>query len=303
MQSNSSSFNIEITKPISLKANWVTQYYVTVISPAGSPTGGGWYTQGQIATVSVQSTVQYSNGTRQIFNGWNSTTLGRNPSGRIIVNSPTTLRAAWKTQYLVTVNSPYGATFGSGWYDVGSTVPVSVQSEINYSNATRRLFKGWSGDAIGSTPNMTVRVDAPRTLNAQWLTQYQITLKVNGLPNATVLKLSLNSVYYDLSMNSKYQAWYPKGATLSPVLNQTITDGFIMYKFSGWQNSTGATVNGPLTVNAPQTFVALYASEMSLPPIPGFPIEAILLGMLLGIIVACARRRKARAASEVNARH
>jgi type III secretory pathway component EscV len=115
---------------------------------------------------------------------------------------------------------------------------------------------------------------------------------VNGLPNATLLKLNLNSAYYDLSVNSKYQAWYPKGATLNPVLNQTVADGFMMYKFSGWQNSTGATLNAPLTVNAPQTFVASYASEMSLPPIPGFPIEAILLGMLLGILVMAFMRRK-----------
>lgn len=293
MVSNSTVISIEMVKPVSLKASWITQYYVTVISPAGSPSGGGWYTQGQIATVSVQSTVQYSNGTRQIFNGWNSTSLGRNPSGKITVNSPTTLRAAWKTQYLVTVTSPYGKPSGSGWYDIGSAASISIQPEIDYSNATRRLFNGWSGDTITeSAPNMTVRVDAPRTLNAQWSTQYQITLKVNGLPNATLLKLNLNSTYYDFTVNSKYQTWYPKGATLNPTLNQTVPAGYMMYKFSGWQNSTGATVNMPLTVNAPQTFVASYSSEFNLPPIPGYPVEAIILGMLLGLFVLAFMRRK-----------
>lgn len=293
MNSNSTYLILNMTKPVTLKANWITQYYVTIISPTGSPTGSGWYNAGQIATVSVQSTVQYSNGTRQIFTGWNSTALGRNPSGQIAVNAPTTLRAAWKTQYLVDVQSQYGTVTGSGWYDAGSTAPVFVQSQVDYGNATRRLFAGWTGDSAGSSPNMTLLVNSPKTLNAQWLTQYEITFRVNGVPNATVLKLNLNSAYYDLSVNSNCQAWYPKGATINPTLNQTITDGFMVYKFVGWQNSTGGTNAGPLTVNAPQTYVASYSPEFTLPPIPGFPIESILLGMLLGMLVmAFARRRR-----------
>lgn len=292
MNSNATYVNIVVTKPVFLKANWITQYYVTIISPTGSPTGSGWYNAGQIATVGVQSTVQYSNGTRQIFTGWNSTALGQYPTAQITVNAPTTLRAAWKTQYLVNVQSQYGTALGSGWYDAGSTVPVSVQSEIDYANATRRMFQGWMGDSASSSPNMTLRVNSPKTLNAQWSTQYKITFKVNGVPNATVLKLNLNSAYYDLSVNRNYQAWYQKGIALNPIMNQTLVDGFMIYKFAGWQNSTGGTIEGPLTVNSPQTYVASYSSEINLPVIPGFPIEAILLGMLLGALVMAFTRRR-----------
>ena len=92
MNSNSTSLTINMIKPVFLKANWITQYYVTIISPTGSPTGSGWYNAGNIATVSVQSTVQYSNGTRQIFTGWNSTSLGKNPRAQITVNAPTTMK-------------------------------------------------------------------------------------------------------------------------------------------------------------------------------------------------------------------
>jgi M6 family metalloprotease-like protein len=291
--STSPSLSITITKPVTLQANWLRQYYVTIISSTGSPTGAGWYNTGTTANVTVQPIVEFSNGTRDVFIAWNNASFAQAPNFQLHVDSPTRIEAIWKVQYLIQVASPYGAPQGSGWYVAGSTAPVSVQPEIDYSNATRRIFNGWSGDATGSTSDINVRVDSPRTINAQWLTQYQITLKVNGLPNATVLKLNLNNNYYDLSVNSKYQAWYTKGASLNPILNQTITDGFIVYKFSGWQNSTGAAVNGPLTVNAPQTFVASYETEMSLPPIPGFPIEAILLGMLLGTFVtAYARRMK-----------
>ena len=77
MTTNATLLQVNVTKPVSLQANWITQYYVTIISPTGSPTGNGWYNAGQIATVGVQSTVQYSNGTRLVFTGWNSTTLGK----------------------------------------------------------------------------------------------------------------------------------------------------------------------------------------------------------------------------------
>ena len=300
LNSTSTYLNFNMTKPVSLKANWITQYYVTIISPTGSPTGSGWYNAGQIATVGVQSTVEYANGTRQIFTGWNSTALGHNPTAQIIVNAPTTLRAAWKTQYLVDVESLYGTTIGSGWYDAGTTAPASVQSEIDYANATRRVFARWTGDSAGSSPNTTLLVNSPKTLSAQWLTEYEITFKVKGVPNATMLKLNVNSSYYDLSVNSNYQAWYQNGTTLNPILNQTIADGFVVYKFAGWQNSTGGTVEGPLTVDRPQTFVAAYSEELAFPPIPGFPIESILLGMLLSaLVIAFTRRRRRRKTANV----
>ena len=134
--SNATSLQVNMTKPTSLKADWTTQYYVTIVSPTGSPTGSGWYNAGQIATVGVQSTVQYSNGTRLVFTGWNSTSLGKNPSAQITVNSPTTLQAGWKTQYLISVQSSYGVPQGTGWYDTGSVVKVYVQREIDYPNST-----------------------------------------------------------------------------------------------------------------------------------------------------------------------
>lgn len=293
MTSNSTSLQVNMTKPVSLKANWITQYYVTIISPAGSPTGSGWYNSGQIATVGVQSTVQYANKTRLVFTGWNST-VARDPTAQITVNSPTTLQAGWKSQYLVTIQSSYGGPIGAGWYDVGSNVPVYVQKEIDYTNSTRRIFAGWTGDYTGSSPNSTVHVNSPKTLNADWTTEYLVAFKVSGIPNSTVIKLNLNNVTYDLSANSNYQLWYPKGTTVSPVLNETIPDGFMIHKFSSWTNATGGIINGPLTVNAPATYVASYSTEVTLPAIPGFPIEAILLGMLLGVGALILTRRRRR---------
>jgi hypothetical protein len=65
----------------------------------------------------------------------------------------------------------------------------------------------------------------------------------------------------------------------------------ISYEFMGWKNSTGAITQDPLTVNGPSTYVASYTPQLSIPAIPGFPIEAILTGMIMGMTLAVARRR------------
>jgi M6 family metalloprotease-like protein len=290
--SNSTSLTVNMTKPVSLKADWTKQYYVTILSGSGSPTGSGWYNAGNIASISVQSIVEYPNGTRRLFAGWNSTLLGNSPVGQIYVVAPTTLKAAWKTQYLVTVKSEYGTPTGSGWYDIGSSASISVQPEVDYGNATRRTFASWTGNYSGSKPSTSLRVYAPATLTAKWNTEYLVTFKVEGVSNSTVLTLNLNSTNYDLPANNQYQTWYEKGATINPVVNDTLTDGFMVHKFSGWRNATGGAVGQPWAVSSPGTYVASYSTDMSLPPIPGFPIEATILGILLGSMMLAAIRRK-----------
>ncbi|MGA3109037.1 MAG: M6 family metalloprotease domain-containing protein [Candidatus Bathyarchaeia archaeon] len=284
LASNSTALTVTMSKPVALQANWIKQYYVTIISPTGSPSGEGWYNAGSVVTVGVQSTVQYSNGTRMIFNGWNATTLGRNPTAQITVNSPTRLLAAWKTQYLLTIQSLYGSASGAGWYDAGTQASISVPSQITYTNATRRTFLDWTGDYAGPSNNATLRVDSAKTVTAQWNTQYLVTLGVSGLPNATVLTLNFNNASYTLPATSNYQAWIEKGTAINPTLNETVANGIMTYKFTGWRNSTGGTTQNPLTVNAPGTYVASYTTQLSLPAIPGFPVEGILLGFLFGLL-------------------
>jgi M6 family metalloprotease-like protein len=292
LNSNSTSLTVNMTNPVTVKANWMKQYYVTIISPTGSPTGSGWYNAGNVATVAVQSIIQYSNGTRQVFTGWNATSLGNNPTAQIYVNAPTTLQAGWKTQYLVTVDSEYGTPLGSGWYDAGSTVSVSVQPEVDYGNATRRTFADWTGDYSGTSPNVTLQANAPKTLTAGWNTAYLVTFTVNGVSNSTILKLNLNNSYHDLSVNNNYQFWFQKGTTINPSLNQTIIDGFTVHQFAGWRNAAGGTIEAPLVVNAPGTYVASYSTSFTLPPIPGFPMEGIILGILIGMLMLAAIRRR-----------
>ncbi len=253
--SNSTTLTVTMSKPVTLQANWIKQYYVTIISPTGTPSGEGWYNAGSVVTVGVQSTVQYPNGTRMIFNGWNSPTLGSNPTTQITVNSPISLLAAWKTQYLVTVQSEYGAATGAGWHDAGSSVQLSIQPEVDYNNETRRIFTGWAGDVSGNSTDVTLTISEPINAVAQWTTQYQITFEVTGVPNSTSVTLNLNNENYQIAPNQPYSAWYNQGQILDPTITTTV---LTFLQFANWRDSAGSKVLMPITVTAPSEYTAVY---------------------------------------------
>jgi len=253
--STSPSLPITMTKPFTLQANWVRQYYVTVISPTGSPSGAGWYDAGTNADVALQPIVQFSNGTRDVFTGWNVTSSAQAPNLQFPVNSPTTLQALWKLQYLIQTMSPYGTPQGSGWYDAGTSVRLSIQPEVDYNNKTRRIFTGWSGDVSGNSTDFTLTATKPINALAQWRTQYQITFKVAGLPNSTFVTLNVNNQNYQISPNQPYSAWYNQGQTLDPTTTQTV---LMFFQFANWRNSTGSNVMMPIAVTAPSEYTAIY---------------------------------------------
>jgi M6 family metalloprotease-like protein len=271
LSSTSPAITVTMNKPVTLQANWVKQYYVTIISPTGSPNGEGWYNAGSVVTVGVQSTVQYPNGTRMIFNGWSSTTLGNDPTTQVTVNSPTRLLAAWKTQYLITAQSQYGSAIGGGWYDAGSSAQLSIQPEVDYNNKTRRIFTGWTGDVSGTSIDLTLTANKPLNAIAEWTTQYQITFKVAGLPNSTQVTLNVNNQNHQITPTQPYSAWYNQGQTLNPTTNQTI---LTFFQFTNWRNSTGSNIIPPITVTTPAEYTATYAfafPTLSTSPPPTLP--------------------------------
>ena len=268
LSSNSATLTVTMSKPVMLQANWVKQYYVTIISPAGSPSGEGWYNAESVATVGVQSTVQYSNGTRLVFNGWNSPTLGGNPTTQVTVNSPISVLAVWKTQYLITAQSEYGTASGGGWYDAGAPVQLSIQPEVDYGNQTRRIFTGWTGDASSANPTLTLTANGPVNVVAGWITQYEVTFQVAGLPASTSLTLTINNQTYPLTPTQPYTAWYNQGQTLTPTVTKTV---LTVFQFTNWHNSAGTTITLPITVTAPAEYTATYTFAFPLTTNPTNP--------------------------------
>ena len=260
MTSTSPFLEVNMTQPVSIKANWRMQYYVTIVTPVGSPVGSGWYDAGQIDTVGVKSSIiQNTTGERILLTGWNSTIPGDNATSQITVHAPVILLAKWKTQYELNLQSAYGNPQGAGWYDAGTNVPINIQALLNYPNSTRRVFTGWTGDYTGQSTNITVQMNSPEAITANWATQYLVTFKFVGLENSTTLELEVNNTTYHISSNDNVQAWYSAGSTINPIINQTVTYAYIFeYNFAGWHDSTGAEVHMPIIVDGPETYTAQY---------------------------------------------
>jgi M6 family metalloprotease-like protein len=295
ISSSLTSITVTVNKPVTLSANWKQQYYLAVISSVGTPQGSGWYDAGTSATVTVQQPTQQANNSRQVFAGWIGGSGGQDPTRTVVVNAPTILQASWKVQYLVQVQSLYGSSQGSGWYDSGAQAPISIQSEVDYGNNTRRIFNGWSGDVTGTSPSTTLTVDGPKMLTAQWTTQYLVSFNVAGLPNGTSVKLNINNQYHDVSISNSYRAWFSSGQQVNPTINQTLIAGYFPNQLVGWRNATGGAAPTPFVVNGPMQYTASYQQSMPMLPLPGFPIESILAGILIGALaMGLLRRRKAR---------
>ena len=191
------------------------------------------------------------------------------------------------------IQSTYGSPQGSGWHDAGTALPISIQPEIDYNNKTRRIFTGWTGNYSGSAPSLTLNVDGPKSLTAHWITQYELTFHVTGLPNSTYIKLNLNNATHALSTGSPYNEWFNQGTQLSPAANQTLVNGFLQFQLNGFYNSTGGKVEPPLVVDRPMDYTIAYQQQFPLLAVPGFPIESIILGLVVGLLsMALLRRRR-----------
>jgi uncharacterized repeat protein (TIGR02543 family) len=171
--------------PKDVVAEYGTEYQLTVLSPYGDVTGGGWYPAGATASATIASTeVSRGTGIREAFVGWTGDATGSGAtSSPILMDKPKSVTASWQTQYLLQVDSEVGTVGGSGWYPAGQIVEIRAPSQMTVSGTTYR-FAGWTGGASGSDPTITVTMSGPVTVRATW--QSAGTLDVLGTPEVSV---------------------------------------------------------------------------------------------------------------------
>jgi hypothetical protein len=216
-------------------ADYTTQYYLTVESDHGQPEGEGWYDSGSAAAISVVTPAEET-ATTHFFTGWSGDYSGDTASASVIMNMPKTVTADWRTEYLLTVESAYDEPEGGGWYSSGSTAAISVTTPVE-ETATTHFFTGWSGDCSADTASASVVMDEPKTVTADWRTEYLLTVEsAHGEPEGG--------------------GWYEEGtaATISVPKSAGV---IVRQVFTGWSgdysgdiSSASVTMNGPMTVTA-----------------------------------------------------
>ncbi len=154
---------------MSLEARFRAEFYLTVTSPYGEASGGGWYDEGTIAFVSLSSTsVPGATGVRYAFVGWTGDASGAGAvSSGILMDGPKSATAAWRTEYFLQVDSDVGTVEGTGWYPAGETVQLSAPLEVTESGSTYR-FAGWTGSVTSAEASIAIEVVGPMTVRATW---------------------------------------------------------------------------------------------------------------------------------------
>jgi hypothetical protein len=133
--------------------------------PEQLPASFDWLS-GTTHNIEIPAQIEAGDGTRLVFTSWNDGVVS---VSRVISNGGE-YSANYKTQYKLTVQSPYGKPKGGGWYDSGSTGDVSISTTDGL--IIRHNFTGWSGDTTGSEATISLTMDKARTVKAAWQTDY-----------------------------------------------------------------------------------------------------------------------------------
>jgi hypothetical protein len=114
--------------------------------------------------VEAQPFIYMSNVSRLRFVGWED--LTNETSRQISLNGDRTIEISYAQQYLVQINSTYGQTNGSGWYDANSTASTLVQPLMLRSPSM--IFSHWIPYGNGSQVRLLVPVTSPQVISAVW---------------------------------------------------------------------------------------------------------------------------------------
>jgi subtilisin family serine protease len=158
----------------SFVALYDVEYKVSVDSDYREVQGDGWYLKGSQATLAVNPIHDHGNSTRRTFSGWTGSVVSSSNRMTLTVDSPKHLTLNWKKQYELMADNLYNLSFSRGWFDEGSKVVVTAQSLIMHQNSTRHLFDHLSGDVSTRDRIVSLKMDSPRRIFAEWKTQYAL---------------------------------------------------------------------------------------------------------------------------------
>ena len=136
-------------------------------------------------SVKVPTIVQVDENTRIVFTDWSDGSADANRS--VALNHDIVLQANYVTQYRLQVISPVRLG-GEGWYDTGSTVNLSIPSQIAPMNGLlgilggKWVFQGWTedGHVVSGSTIEQVTMNSPHVIGVTWTGDYALPLAFMG---------------------------------------------------------------------------------------------------------------------------
>jgi len=114
--------------------------------------------------------VELQNSTRLVFRGWSD---GSNKTQRtILLDGDSRLVGSYLVQYLLHENSIVSDYSHTSWYDAGANVSLHVESSVGGFLGLRYVFRGWSGDLGSTSTSVSLIMDKPKVVNADFVVDY-----------------------------------------------------------------------------------------------------------------------------------
>jgi len=158
-------------------------YTLTVLSEHGRVHGEGLYPEGTLASFGVAPLiVSGESGVRYVFEGWAASGpsgyIGQASDADVEMDGDIIQTVTWGTQYRLTIDSETPIESG-GWYDEGSSVTLEAGSSRGFP--IRKVFNRWSGDIDSDATTITVTMDGPKTVHAEWSTDLTYVYVIGAL--------------------------------------------------------------------------------------------------------------------------
>jgi len=246
--SSSPKTSIFMDTPSSITANWKTQFYLQIVNGLGIVNEDSqWLDEGDNIIVTATSpATRDPNESRIVFTGWSGSSTSKEASVSLTMDTFKKINANWKNQFMVSVQDTTGNIRGGGWHDENASITFEadllVETEDESGRRVRSQFRGWSGSASSQELSVTLLVDEPKVVKANWDVEYY--LKVNS----------------DLGETSG-EGWYQPGETAKFSVNSPL--GFLIRDVvDGWTGDTQVkAAEGTIMMDSPKVITATWRKD------------------------------------------
>jgi hypothetical protein len=234
------------------------------------------------ATVEVPNEIASTNDARVRFSSWVG--YGSANPLNVTLSPRVSLKAEYKTEYQLMIDSAYGNVTGAGWYPVGTNASFSVSPLVDLGNGTRRVFLGFSGDKNSSSTQGWLVMDSPKHLSVHWKTQQRVTLQLFGVPANSTVVVDVNGTMQSLNASTASHLWVDNNAVLSvnveaaQIKTYAIDYDFKEIQVDGQASGSDIRIAKPIVISIvfsgqqkTQPTITLQVSPVS--PISGYPVK------------------------------
>ncbi|MEM3382175.1 MAG: hypothetical protein QXQ11_08480 [Candidatus Bathyarchaeia archaeon] len=176
------------------------------------------------------------------------------------IKSPTTISAEYTKEYFLKVNSTIPGIFGQGWYSEGAEVHIKAPRCVESGNV-KHVFESWVGEIDTKGVNVTVFMDAPKSITAKWSTFFRVNLTAEGLPENIDLKYGLDNLTFQSRPYQTIHHWVKEKSLLN--FNVSFKDDSLktQYPTIYWTDSKGNEVKSPKLITAPEKLIARFTTQ------------------------------------------